>query len=312
MGNFGKGLLVAVTSICVGLYIAVLLLDKETTSVVDARTVGPVHTVVDFPSGKTHLEIQGPEEKQLVILVHGASGPMAIWDQVMPSLAKNSRVLRYDLFGRGLSDRAKGKYDLDLYVTQLEGIIAKYSPDRNVQLVGSSMGAIIATAYTIANPSKVDKIVLIGPAGFPIGATSASKLMDYLIFGEIAMKLFGDKALVEHNTNYYSNPDKHKDSIDIFAKQLRTKGTKYAILSTMREVPMQDYKARYSNLGGLGKPVLLLWGEHDITFPYSNNSFMLEAIGGVEFERIPDSGHMPQLENPELVVSALERFLTSY
>ena len=76
---------------------------------------------IRLPDGMVHYELDGPPDGQAVVLVHGFSVPYYIWDPTFPALvAAGFRVLRYDLFGRGYSDRPDLPYTMDLFVRQLQ------------------------------------------------------------------------------------------------------------------------------------------------------------------------------------------------
>src|SRR5690606_38411716 len=64
------------------------------------------------------------------------------------------RVLRYDQFGRGLSDRPSMTYDSALYTRQLEELTRHLGIER-MHLVSWSMGGIIASHYALAAPNRV-------------------------------------------------------------------------------------------------------------------------------------------------------------
>ena len=70
------------------------------------------HAFVDLPSGRTHYEAIGAGPA--VILIHGVSGPLQTWEKTATALVDAGyRVIRYDLFGRGFSDRLRdAAYDL--------------------------------------------------------------------------------------------------------------------------------------------------------------------------------------------------------
>ncbi len=75
---------------------------------------------VKLSDGTTYYELGGPESGDVVVLVHGLTTPFFVWDPTFEMLIqKGFRVLRYDLFGRGYSDRPKAKYDDDFYDKQL-------------------------------------------------------------------------------------------------------------------------------------------------------------------------------------------------
>ena len=92
----------------------------ELTDAERAKTEG---SYISLPSGNTHYEIRG--EGELCVLIHGYAVGYFIYDRLADELVKNGyRVLRYDLLGRGLSERVKGKYNVELFVRQLEDIIS--------------------------------------------------------------------------------------------------------------------------------------------------------------------------------------------
>jgi len=70
--------------------------------------------------GYVHFELSGPEKGSLVILIHGITAHYFLWDDLSQSLLKEGiRVLRYDLYGRGFSDRPDVNYNEQLFVRQL-------------------------------------------------------------------------------------------------------------------------------------------------------------------------------------------------
>ena len=80
---------------------------EELNDTVRANTPG---SFVLLSDGYTHYELGGDENGEPVVLVHGFSVPYFIWDPTFDFLTKSGfRVLRYDLFGRGYSDRPEAR-----------------------------------------------------------------------------------------------------------------------------------------------------------------------------------------------------------
>lgn len=107
-----------------------------------------------------------------VLLVHG-SGPGVTawvnWRLNVPELAKEFRVIAPDMFGFGYSD-SKGRIeDKQTWVDQIASLLDGLGIEK-VSLVGNSFGGAIALAFMIAYPKRVERAVLMGPAGlnFPI------------------------------------------------------------------------------------------------------------------------------------------------
>src|SRR5579862_6348425 len=81
----------------------------------DAARKAAGGSYVKLSDGITHYELSGPDTGRLVVLVHGNSVPYYIWDSTTVALrAAGFRVLRYDMYGRGTSDRPNTTYNADL------------------------------------------------------------------------------------------------------------------------------------------------------------------------------------------------------
>lgn len=107
-----------------------------------------------------------------VLLIHG-SGPgvtaWANWRLNLPELASEFRTIAPDMFGFGYSD-SKGRIEnKQVWVDQLAGFLDGLGIDK-VSVVGNSFGGGIALGFMIAHPDRIDRAVLMGPAGlnFPI------------------------------------------------------------------------------------------------------------------------------------------------
>jgi alpha-beta hydrolase superfamily lysophospholipase len=71
---------------------------------------------IQLSKGTIHYELSGPENAQTVVLIHGFTTPYFVWDKNVEELTNAGfKVLRYDHYGRGFSDRPDVKYDRDLY-----------------------------------------------------------------------------------------------------------------------------------------------------------------------------------------------------
>lgn len=257
--------------------------------------------VMTTPLGHIHFEDSGANGTQpVVILIHGVSGPMKIWDKIYPQLvATGIRTVRYDLFGRGLSQRVDRDYDEDLYDRQLFDLITGLRLPTPVTLVGSSMGAVIATGFRNRHPDLVNKLVLIGPAGFPIEASPAAAFLQVPVIGEYLMGVVGSSTLKTHHQKYFVRPENYPEMHEAFAEQLRCRGTKHAILSTMRHMPVNNFASGYRKVGDAQTPLLLIWGQEDRTFNYAFNVQARQLMPQSQLVTVSDAAHLPQYEKPE-------------
>ena len=86
-------------------------LKTETLRIDDhARKIHKGYYII-LEDGSTRYQLS-KGEKETIVLVHGFSSPYFIYDGLYEQLVEAGyRVLRYDLLGRGLSDRPKIKYN---------------------------------------------------------------------------------------------------------------------------------------------------------------------------------------------------------
>lgn len=265
---------------------------------------------VSLSGGMVHYELSGPVNAQTVVLVHGLATPYFIWDNnVQPLLNAGYRVLRYDHYGRGFSDRPDVVYDRELYEQQLFELLHKLEITLPVYLVGESMGGAVAMTFTERHPDKVAKLALIAPAGFPVQESLAIKLVRLPILGDVLMALFGDRVVLDGVKDAFVEPDKLTGYVEKFKQQMRYAGFSRAILSTLRHLDMNNLAHTYHRVGQQYKPVLLIWGKHDQVLPFENSHRVREAIPHLEFHAIDDAGHNLGYEFHAIVNPLLLKFL---
>ena len=261
-------------------------------------------------SGTTHYEYTYGPEKPLVILIHGFSVPYFIYDPTVPALEDAGfSVLRYDLYGRGFSDRPETDYDLDLYLTQLNDLLIHLEVDQPLHLVGLSQGAPVAAAFANRNSARVASLTLIDPL---IRQVKSSDIlpMGISLIGEY----FARVALVPHILPASQPKDLHRpqnfpDFEDRYREQLQYKGFTRAILSSIRHLPQLNPLAEYQAAAGKDIPIQVIWGRHDKTIPYSDIEMLSDTIE-VDLHIIEDAGHIPHFERPGNVNPILVNFFS--
>ncbi len=265
---------------------------------------------VQLSDGCTHYELGGEQNGQPVVLVHGFSVPYFIWDPTFDFLTKSDfRVLRYDLFGRGYSDRPKVRYDIDTFCKQLRELLDTLGFER-VSLIGLSMGGPITASFTGLYPNQVERLVLIDPAGAkPIFLSKLLKAALLPGIGELALGLFGSEAMLKGIAGDFFGPDLVREFQEKYRVQMKFKGFKRALLSTMRSGMLGDFSSAYRKVGELDTPMMLLWGRDDKTVPFAYSDDVRAAIPQVEFHAFEHCGHIPHYEKPEEVNPLLLEFL---
>lgn len=282
----------------------------ETRELSEATRKEAPGSFVLLSDGHTHYELGGPSTGHPVVLIHGFSVPYFIWDPTFEFLtASGFRVLRYDLFGRGYSDRPNLRYDIDLFCKQLRELIDILGFEQ-VKLIGLSLGGPISATFTARYPERVRQLVLIDPAGArPVTVSQLFKAVTAPGLGELALGLFGRGSLAKGVKSDFHDPAQIKDFVDRYMVQLQYKGFMRAILSTMRNGMLGDFTETYRQVGAQGTPALLFWGLQDKTVPLEHSQDIRAAIPQVEFHTFDQCGHIPHYEKPGETNPILLEFL---
>ena len=266
---------------------------------------------IQLSDGTTHYELGGNESGEVVVLVHGFSVPYFIYGPTFKFLtASGFRVLRYDLFGRGFSDRPNRNYNIDFFVNQLTELLDALRFTQPVNLIGLSMGGPIVSTFTIRHPERVNKLMLIDPAGVKSTAlTPMLKAAKMPFVAEAVLGLAGSERLIENAARDFFNPALVEHFKAQYKVQMQFKGFKRAILSSIRNGMLGSFIDVYAALGKMNKSILLFWGRNDITVPFEHSKVLCETIPQIEFHIIEECGHIPHYEKPERVNPILLEFL---
>jgi pimeloyl-ACP methyl ester carboxylesterase len=266
---------------------------------------------VPLPDGVTHYELGNPTRDNTVILIHGFSVPYFIYDPTFHFLTQRGfRVLRYDLFGRGFSDRPDTPYNIDFFVKQLADLLDALRLTRPVSLIGLSMGGPITATFTASHPQRVDKLVLVDPVGArPMILSRILKAAATPLVGEAILGLVGGGGMLKNIASDFFDKKLGENFQSKYLLQMQFKGFRRAILSTIRNNMLESFIETYRKIGALNKPVMLIWGRHDTTVPLRHSDDLQAAMPNLEFHIIEDSSHIPHYEKPAETNALLLEFL---
>lgn len=123
-------------------------------------------TYIKLSEGYTRYEISGPDTGKLIVLIPGAGIGYYVWNKNFDYLvSKGYRVLRYDLYGRGYSERLNKEYTEEILTNQLSELINTFSKNnKKTTLISASMGSTVALNYADHFKDKVERLILIDPA----------------------------------------------------------------------------------------------------------------------------------------------------
>ncbi|HWA16673.1 MAG TPA: alpha/beta hydrolase [Gemmatimonadales bacterium] len=307
-----RAILFGILLLCIGAVIAFRVKDPE-RRVLDgvARQKAPGQ-FVSLPDGQTHYEEAGPDTGRTVVLAAGFSVPGYIWDSLYFRLADAGfRVIRYDYYGRGWSDRARVGYNQAMFVRQLDALLDSLEVTQ-VDLAGLSFGGTVVTSYVAAHPERVRTLIYVDPvfnnARTPTPVERSALRWDW----EMVMKDGAAKMALGQRDDFF-HPERHPDWVDRYRVQQQFKGTREALRRSrisLQTDPVQD--TILVRLGQEPRPVMIIWGRHDNTVPFAESDKLRAAFPTSTFLPVDSAGHLPHLEEAALVADSVIGFLRAH
>jgi len=257
--------------------------------------------------GNTHYQWHGPANRPVLVCIHGLTTPSFVWDRLLPHLTQAGfRVLTYDLYGRGWSDRPKGAQTRSFFMRQLRDLLQDQAVEGPVSVFGYSMGGSIAAVFAAEEPDRIERLILLAPAGI---AYRPGRLAEFIRLGgrtgAWTMLTFGARSM-RRAALANPNPDGFGQRQ---AAELDWRGYLPAVLSSQRNLLSERLDEEHRNLHALGVPVLAIWGETDDVIPLSAMGKLAEWNRDAKQATVANAGHALGVTHPEDVTEALSDLL---
>ena len=285
----------------------------KTISETDIPEVGGWAPLVQ---GNLYYRWYEPEisNNEIVVLVHGFSTPHFVWDGMKEFLVDAGyKVLVYDHFGRGFSERPSVVYDQDLYVESLKGLLDYQNISQSIHLVGYSMGGPVVGYFTQQYPDSVKSISFIAPAGF-MKEDSVSRIAVMPVVGDWFWQVFGKWLYFREVRNEATSSDNsvalpQSEFVKKYSVQMKYKGLIEALLSTVRNFNFFNAKRMFDKVGDLKIPTITIWGTDDGVVPFAGSSELMQSIPHSELKIINEGKHDIAYANPSVVGNTILEFL---
>ena len=267
--------------------------------------------MAELSNGRTHFRWSGPEDGPVAVCIPGLSTPSYIFAGVERTLSSlGYRVLSYDLFGRGYSDRPHGNQSLDFFLWQLRELLDNQKVSGPLTIIGYSMGGAIATAFAAEEGSRIRALVLLAPAGLSkVYPKLSDRIWTWPLVGDWLMRVFGGAALRRELALQIDASTIVPDLLDRQAAETRIRGYLPALLSSRRHALKEDISEDHETLHALGTPVLAIWGTDDPVIPQSSLARLTELNPDTHHVEVKWGGHAFPQTHPGDVAKALEPFL---
>ena len=247
---------------------------------------------ITLSAGRISYQWHGPEQGEIVVLVHGFSTPKFVWQNTVPDLVQAGyRVLTYDHFGRGHSDRPQLTYNRDFYVRELQELFDGLGLKQPLNLVGYSMGGANVTSFAASYPERVKQLILLAPAGFLEPYTGLFKVLAKPVIGEQLLTLAGPSRLIKELQVAVDKGQISADTPQQFDTQFHIQGTPFALNSTLRHYPFYALGDDYQKVGASRLPVTVIWGEQDKVCPIDGAQPMQQLIPHMALKSLDNARH---------------------
>lgn len=251
-----------------------------------------------------------------LVLLHALGESALDWRWVLPALGQTHRVYAPDLPGFGYSAKPSAEYSPAFFARFVGAYLDALGLER-AAVVGNSIGGLAALRLALSEPSRVSALGLVASAGLGREVTYALRLPTLPGYGE-ATVAWGKTPLGAFQRAWSRVPllFGHPERVP---GEWITEQTRIAQLPGFTEATIAALRAQV-DLGGqrevlvdqlphLRMPTLIVWGERDRVFPYSQGQKAVSRLRQGSLELIPDCGHLAHIERPDRFAAILGRFL---
>lgn len=236
------------------------------------------------------------------MLIHGVGDSMSVWDAVIPLLPQDRKIISYDLRGHGDSPQVPGPYAMKDFVADHQALLRELNYT-TVDVVGYSLGALIAQAIALDYPDTVRRLVLIaGVCGrTPEEAKRSLERLD-------AIRVLGPATVAKGSVDrwftdaYLSrNPQIRQETIERMARlNPDCYAASYAVLAT------SDF---IDEISRLSLPTLAIAGEGDVGSPPHMSQTIAETVQDGRWLVIPEVKHALLHEAPDQIAQEVSNFV---
>lgn len=265
---------------------------------------------------RVHYRDQGNRDGEPIVLVHGTAASLHTWEPLVERLSDEYRIVTYTQPGHGLTGaHPRDDYSFAGMAEALDLVTDELGLDHFI-LGGNSMGGWIAWRYALANPEKVDALLLLDASGMPLreGEEEPQLNIGFRLLGNpivrFLMLYYTPRGLVEKSALQSVSVESvmTEDVVDRYWELLRLPGNRRA--AGLR--PLVDRENQYADdVGNITAPTLVIWGAEDRLIHASAAQTFDERLPNAEVVIYEEIGHLPMEEAPDRTAKDIDDFLDS-
>jgi pimeloyl-ACP methyl ester carboxylesterase len=257
----------------------------------------------------------------VLLFLHGSFLSMRSWRLVLEPLAERCSVIAIDRPAFGCTGRplpVPGKpnpYSPEGQADLVAALLEKLG-HRQAVLVGNSTGGTIALLAAIRHPGKVSGLVLADAMVYSGYATSEFPPWLYPLLkaaaplgGAFARVMIGAAFNRLHRTFWHDPSMPGKELLAAYRRDMMQGSWGRAFWELLLSSHNLGLEAR---LGGIDVPVLVMTGDHDRMVKPAETLRLSGALPNAVLKVVPECGHLPQEEKPEIFAETLGAFLENH
>jgi len=272
--------------------------------------------LISLRHGQTYYQLDEQTDRPLLVCIHGWSTSSYVWDPLKPLLREQGyRLLTYDLYGRGFSDRPDVQHTADLFTGQLTEMLARLGlNNERLNILGYSMGGAIAARFVSQRLEGVDRMLLLAPAGMVVRmpvlrfvARSLPRALDSHILAALPRLL---PRQFEREAGGFEHRPEVAKIVHQQKRELEFRGYIPALLSSLKGVLGSNMAAEHRSIARSGVAVRSLFGTKDTTIPSPGAKDMFDQWypEGVS-DNIVGAGHGLTYTHPDQIMTKAGDFL---
>ena len=253
-----------------------------------------------------YYETTGNPANPPIVLILGLSHRVEHWGTLRERLAQRLHVVALDCRNLGGSERRDAPYDIADETADVLAVMDHARLD-SAAVYGRSRGGMLAQEVALTHSERVSALVLSGTSHRGPGSVGSTRAVDAAMnFSPEATR----EQIFTQQLEAMAAPGWRDRDPEAFAFALATDleapPRRFAVA---RQREAMERWSSHESLRAISMPTLILCGEEDGMVPPENSRQLADAIPNARLQLIPDCGHLPMLEQPAAVTSAVFAFL---
>ncbi len=228
-----------------------------------------------------------------VVILHGGAGPVSVTGFAdLLADATGTRVIVPTHPGFGGSPRPGALTTIDGLAEVYAGLLDSLELE-DATVIGNSIGGWIASELALRQPARVGRFALVNAVGVEVeghpvaDAVPPAQLAEYSWYDPSKAPSLDPASLPPAVRKIF---DGNRAALALYGRSM----TDHTLLG---------------RLAGIDLPALVLWGEADRIVDADYGRAFAAAIPGARFQLLPRTGHVPQMETPDVLLEALRAFV---